>query len=193
MNEDWKAKRREDYLKKLRDPRWQKMRLEVFQRDSFHCQRCPPSETGEESTDTLHVHHNYYETGKEPWEYPVEAFTTLCETCHEAETANRPEMDKYLIQALKKTGLPYFGVEALAGALETLPVGYLANFYNEYRLTNFAEAIAESPEKLEVLHEVLKFSGLYDIVKSLIDRDYVAFKAMSDHILSHDPSKKDPL
>jgi len=32
---------------------------------------------------TLHCHHNYYVEGKLPWEYPLEAMTTLCEVCHE--------------------------------------------------------------------------------------------------------------
>lgn len=31
---------------------------------------------------TLHVHHDAYEYGKEPWEYENENLTTLCEHCH---------------------------------------------------------------------------------------------------------------
>ncbi|MCP9757033.1 hypothetical protein EGI26_17880 [Lacihabitans sp. CCS-44] len=31
----------------------------------------------------LHIHHKYYQTGKQPWEYPNEALTTLCWDCHE--------------------------------------------------------------------------------------------------------------
>lgn len=64
------------YLKKLKDPRWQKMRLKVLERDNWKCCRCLNTKT------TLHVHHNYYEKNKDPWKYPIEAFTTLCETCH---------------------------------------------------------------------------------------------------------------
>lgn len=64
------------YWQKLQDPRWQKLRLEVFQRDQFKCVHCTDSAT------TLHVHHEYYIGGREPWEYPLSAFTTLCAGCH---------------------------------------------------------------------------------------------------------------
>ena len=64
------------YSEKLRDPRWQKMRLQVLERDDWRCSNC------EDESRTLHVHHIYYEAGKEPWEYPIEALTSLCEDCH---------------------------------------------------------------------------------------------------------------
>jgi 5-methylcytosine-specific restriction endonuclease McrA len=64
------------YTDKLRDPRWQKKRLEVFQRDDFKCRLCNDSET------ELHVHHLEYIKGREPWEYDVDWFETLCKYCH---------------------------------------------------------------------------------------------------------------
>ncbi len=39
------------YSEKLKDPRWQKKRLEIFQRDEFHCQQCGDGE------NTLCVHY----------------------------------------------------------------------------------------------------------------------------------------
>jgi len=48
------------------------------------------------------VHHLYYEYGKEPWEYPLEAFVTLCETCHLIESEERPKAEKTLIETLRK-------------------------------------------------------------------------------------------
>lgn len=33
----------------------------------------------------LHVHHRYYDEGKDPWDYPSEALVTLCKDCHEYE------------------------------------------------------------------------------------------------------------
>lgn len=35
----------------------------------------------------LNVHHKYYQTGKEPWDYPDDALITYCSKCHEAEHA----------------------------------------------------------------------------------------------------------
>lgn len=32
---------------------------------------------------SLHVHHKYYKQGLNPWEYPRDALTTLCFSCHE--------------------------------------------------------------------------------------------------------------
>lgn len=68
------------YRELLKDPRWQKRRLEVLDRDSWKCRRCGNDE------DTLHVHHRYYEFGVQPWEYPDSVLVTLCETCHRTET-----------------------------------------------------------------------------------------------------------
>jgi len=39
------------YRRKLADPRWQKKRLEILERDGFECNSC-----GDSSTE-LHVHH----------------------------------------------------------------------------------------------------------------------------------------
>jgi len=65
------------YAKLLRDPRWQKLRLEVMERDQWSCTHC------DDSASTLNVHHrNGYRNGAMPWEYPLEDLQTLCEDCH---------------------------------------------------------------------------------------------------------------
>jgi Helix-turn-helix domain len=68
------------YSQKLRDPRWQKKRLEVFTLDHWQCQNCG------DTTTTLQVHHHMYQPGLNPWDYPLETLATLCEPCHEAIT-----------------------------------------------------------------------------------------------------------
>lgn len=65
------------YSELLRDPRWQKRRLEIFERDDFRCGTCDSKDK------TLHVHHLYYVSGRSPWEYPDWAFQTLCKPCHD--------------------------------------------------------------------------------------------------------------
>jgi 5-methylcytosine-specific restriction endonuclease McrA len=40
QSDDGIAQLRADYLAKCKDPRWQKVRLEVFQRDEWTCQVC---------------------------------------------------------------------------------------------------------------------------------------------------------
>ena len=63
-----------EYQEKLRDPRWQKKRLEVFNRDNFKCIYC-----GDENT-TLCVHHRVYKG--DPWEVDLDDLITCCEHCH---------------------------------------------------------------------------------------------------------------
>ena len=81
------------YLKRLEDPRWQRLRLKVFERDGFTCRYCGDTE------ERLAVHHLYYVSGREPWEYPLGAFKTACSTCHRQikdEAAERVEDWEYL-------------------------------------------------------------------------------------------------
>lgn len=68
-----------EYSELLRNPFWQRKRLEIFQRDNYTCQVCQDQFTN------LQVHHKYYIDGAMPWEYPDEALITLCELCHEKE------------------------------------------------------------------------------------------------------------
>jgi hypothetical protein len=62
----------------FRDSRWQKLRLEIMERDGWTCKSCGASGDGV----TLNVHHAYYESGKAPWEYPTDTLVTWCEDCH---------------------------------------------------------------------------------------------------------------
>lgn len=64
------------YSDKLKDPRWQKKRLEILQRDNFMCQSC------HEIKETLHVHHTITDYDIEPWEHEDNTLVTLCESCH---------------------------------------------------------------------------------------------------------------
>lgn len=76
------------YAEKLRDPRWQRMRLKVMERDGFACQGCGDTRT------TLNVHHKQYVRGCDPWEYPTSALETLCENCHKAHHAHEKQPAK---------------------------------------------------------------------------------------------------
>lgn len=62
------------YSEKLRDPRWQKTRLLVMDRDEFTCKYCGFKE------EEFNVHHLKY--AGEPWEGDLEDKITLCRSCH---------------------------------------------------------------------------------------------------------------
>lgn len=86
---------KQNYIEKLKDPRWQKIRLQVFERDGWKCQNCDSKD------NTLCVHHKYYIKNAEPWEYPLEALATLCLDCHEEETSTRPYIEESLLSTFK--------------------------------------------------------------------------------------------
>jgi len=62
------------YSEKLLDPRWQKKRLKILERDGFACKYCG------DTKKTLHVHHDAYY--KEPWDVPDDDLATCCKDCH---------------------------------------------------------------------------------------------------------------
>lgn len=66
------------YAEQLKDPRWQKKRLEVLEHHEFMCMECGDTKS------TLHVHHRYYVSGRLAWEYPDFCYQTLCEGCHDS-------------------------------------------------------------------------------------------------------------
>jgi hypothetical protein len=70
------------YADKLKDPRWQKKRLEVLEAAGWTCDQC------QEAGKTLNVHHDYYLPGKEPWEYELDMLRALCNDCHTKEHAD---------------------------------------------------------------------------------------------------------
>ena len=83
------------YKEKLLDPRWQKKRLGVLERDGWECQSCGDTET------TLHIHHKKY-NGCDPWDIEDCYLTTLCKECHDSETNSIKRDSAILLDAIKK-------------------------------------------------------------------------------------------
>lgn len=77
------------YSDKLRDPRWQKLRLEVMSQAFFTCEKCFDDKS------PLHVHHNYYVSGREPWEYRTDSLSCLCENCHKLEKESSTQTSEW--------------------------------------------------------------------------------------------------
>lgn len=91
------------YSELLSDPRWQKKRLEVMERDNFTCQHCGCTDR------KLNIHHKYYMDKHNPWDYPLNAFITLCDKCHHNE--HNDEEIPYLLFELNKLGFTYKMIE----------------------------------------------------------------------------------
>lgn len=64
------------YAEKLRDPRWQKKRLEILNLAKWQCEDC-----GTEKVE-LHIHHSHYLYGVDPWDHPGDLMTVVCKSCH---------------------------------------------------------------------------------------------------------------
>jgi len=132
------------YSDKLRDPRWQRVRLEIMQRDAFTCQLC-------ERTDrTLNVHHHYYENGRDPWDYPANSLTTMCEDCHTVESKARDIYEIKLIETLRRV-LHHLGLSILITIFEEVDPA-TANllcqsvFCNEHRIIDYAKQLKKKRE-----------------------------------------------
>lgn len=130
---------RKTYLEKLKDPRWQKARLRILERDNWTCQYC------EDTEKTLHVHHMYYIKGKEPWEAPDNSLIVLCEQCHEEQTVYIPEEIHRLGEALKRHG---------------------AHPQRLYLISSRLNELQPSEDVLRTIHFLLMNEDLLEIVKS---------------------------
>lgn len=106
------------YSEKLKDPRWQKKRLEALSRDRWACSCCG------DGTKTLHVHHTYYVSGREPWEYPSGALESLCETCHDEQPGYGSTIIDRLVTAMEiaRSGVAATPEQAEAARLIQLAV-----------------------------------------------------------------------
>ncbi len=98
------------YSDKLQDPRWQKKRLEILNRDEWTCVWCCDSET------TLHVHHLIYSPGVEPWDIPNKYLITICDNCHQVEHEERPHAESKLLHNIKLCRFNYNDIDNLAEA-----------------------------------------------------------------------------
>ncbi len=68
------------YSELLKDPRWERRRIDILLNADFTCEECGLSCWDEELT--LQVHHRHYRAGAKPWEYEDADLVCLCRTCH---------------------------------------------------------------------------------------------------------------
>ena len=101
------------YAEKLKDPRWQKRRLEVLEAAGWKCQACKATDK------TLHVHHNFYRTRTHPWNYPDHALRVLCEDCHESAEGQRRLLAQ-CIEGLYEGQFSANTVDAVIGFIKAL-------------------------------------------------------------------------
>lgn len=81
------------YAEKLLDPRWQKKRLSILDRDNWRCKLCG------DGTTTFHIHHKKYKG--DPWEVEDEDLVTYCKHCHSVVEFNKSETNFTPIKVVK--------------------------------------------------------------------------------------------
>lgn len=129
--ENWAAfltimrNKKQTYSDLLRDPRWQKKRLEIMQRDNFTCQHCGAQDK------ELQVHHMLYTKGAKPWEYNERHLITLCRQCHEVESEENKRL--YNLFCEVKEGFSARGIssELLCCILDSLVYSINGTYQNE--------------------------------------------------------------
>lgn len=84
--------RSKDYESLLRDPRWQKRRLEFMSAKGWKCEVCG------DDREELHVHHRSYIGGNKPWEYEDAWMECLCDTCHTLRHLDKGKVMKYVFK-----------------------------------------------------------------------------------------------
>jgi len=122
------------YSDKLKNPKWQKRRLEILNRDNFTCQMCADAET------ELQIHHKRY--SGEPHEAPDEDLITLCKHCHKCETF----ASKYKLKIISvfKKGADYFA-RLSDNSLYIIKGSYFDKKYTEI------EMVVPNPKELVVI------------------------------------------
>lgn len=86
------------YSQKLRDPRWQKKRLHILERDKWTCCSC------QSTTKNLQVHHLIYRK-VDPWDYDDAHLQTLCDECHQTRQLVADNMANFLKLSLARLSL----------------------------------------------------------------------------------------
>jgi len=123
------------YYEKLKDPRWQKKRLQIMQRDAFTCRHCGDTE------ETLNVHHKQYFKNKDPWDYEDKDLMTLCEVCH-SETSD-------LAKAISIACSEYpWEMKEVQNALEI-------SSEERYKVFHILSLVVENPEMIYPVHSLL--------------------------------------
>lgn len=152
------------YAEKLKDPRWQKKRLEIMERDKFTCQKCF------DATKTLNVHHRYYTKGAAPWGYDSSALVTFCERCHKKTEDRISFMNRAIHEKewRQTRFLRLLSADLGDGPYSDLCFSWMVEHLSEF-IGTFERAISDDDQSEETRLNYLSDLRLmiYEIVKGL--------------------------
>lgn len=137
-----------EYQKKLLDPRWQKKRLQILERDEWKCQKCEVEEL------TLHVHHKYY-NGCDPWDIPDRALVTLCEDCHADESEYLKRDQQLMLETMSRVGALSCDFHQMAEAFHQLEAR--GRYFTDYEWGPFFKWLRETFADEENLDQFFEY------------------------------------
>lgn len=164
------AKQKKSYWEQLQDPRWQRKRLEVMERDDWTCVECGAKDV------TLNVHHTYYLDGYEPWSYPTDSLKTLCKDCHNEVSQ--------MVKAIRNIagGLPVwalyklrgYAVSALLPHYEiggTIEIGCDDELYGVIDAAQWTIPLEEMESLVKTNDEGIKYLNLDDVLAKFAEKE----------------------
>ena len=157
-----------EYSDSLKDPRWQKKRLEILNRDDWTCQICGSKDK------MLHVHHISYVKGRKPWEYENDLLITLCEKCHADDKKNREEI-YYWLDDLRRHGITNYELSQL---MESIHIN-ICGMHNEDYILISTGGIGGTYEDDEFDGD--PYNWPYPCLKRLVERRTRIKKEIKQH------------
>lgn len=146
-----------DYSQRLKDPRWQRKRLEVMERDNWTCRDTYVKDK------PLNVHHCWYAKGG-PWETPNEYLLTLTEEAHR----ERQELESRAKKALGRhfANMQLCELQDIVKSLENSEHIWIA--CSPYDVKDFIDTLHhlgyidhKSPGVFEMISELFEFYITY--------------------------------
>lgn len=160
-------KQKVSYAELLKDPRWQKKRLEVMQRDGFRCQHCLREDK------ELQVHHLLYRKGAKPWEYKNEELVTLCKRCHENESEAKKETYEIFNELKNTFAKEGYSNELLNSSLlriiDAVKYGYIDIDYDDKSAIDF---LKEGIYSVQYFSDILSASRHSIDVRDLVEHNF---------------------
>lgn len=147
-----------EFSEQIKDPRWQKKRLQVLELHDFKCEICGNTE------NELHVHHSRYIKNRMYWEYDNDVLMCLCSKCHErihkktqvvkeVKKDREKELGKILYKNFEE---PEFIVENLLRLKEIDGFENIFTYYIDagYIFTSFSAFIESQSKRIDMLQKI---------------------------------------
>jgi hypothetical protein len=153
------------YSDQLKNPQWQKRRLERLQDANWTCAMCGNKEK------QLHVHHKRYVKGRMAWEYADIELSVLCNSCHDKTHAMLDVISDILVHVnLEAFFANLVGHYAVYGGIGPNTISFAKDVSEAAFLKGFVKNLTSIDSK-EINDLIDKFLNNNDLYKSRVKID----------------------